>query len=335
MSILLFSFSCKNHDDNKTETTINNDIKVEVTKVGQNSIGESLNYNGVIEPKTSTPLSFLLPGTVTNVFVEVGDKVKKGEVLASIDNTSQLNTYNGTLAALNQAKDAYNRLKSVYDKGSLPEIQLQEITSKLEQAKATNQVAYRNLQNCTLKSPTSGFIGSRNIEIGSSTIPGSSVFDLVTLDEVYVKIAVPENEVNQIKIDQNAFIKVPAIGNQSFEGKIEKVGVIANMLTKTYEVKIVLNNSDLIIKSGMACDVTVKTNPTEGKINIPYRSILRDKDGNTYVFIVQPDQTVLKKTVQLGSFINNDVVITSGLQKDDVVVCEGQHSLDENDKVYF
>ncbi|MCB0458900.1 MAG: efflux RND transporter periplasmic adaptor subunit [Flavobacteriaceae bacterium] len=337
--ITLFPFflNCNKSNVSNGENSDNSIIqtKVEVVKINQTAIGEILSYNGSIEPKVSVPISFLLPGTVSHIYVQEGDWVKEGQILAKIDDISQQNAYNGTLAALNQAQDAYNRLKSVYDKGSLPEIQMQEITSKFEQAKSANKIAYQNLLNCTLKAPSSGFIGSREVEAGSTSIPGNPVFTLVSLNEVYVKIAVPENEINQLKKDQEATVVIPAIGNQEILGQIEKIGVVANMLAKTYEVKILLKNPNLIIKSGMACDVTIKANPNNDKITIPYRSVIKEEDGRTYVFKVSKDKTVSKTYVQLGSFVNNNIEILSGLTTGDIIITEGHHKLSENDLVIF
>ncbi len=337
IAVLLFVVSCNKSTKTNEENNSNaiKQTKIEVFEIGKNAVGENLTYNGSVEPKVSTPISFLLPGTVNTIYVEEGDWVKKGQILAKIDDTSQQNAYHGTQAALNQAQDAYSRLKSVYDKGSLPEIQMQEVTSKLEQAKSANRIAFQNLQNCTLKAPSQGFIGARNIEVGSTSIPGNPVFTLVSLNEVYVKVAVPENEINQLQIGQKVTVVIPAIGNEEFFGDIEKIGVVANMLTKTYEVKVLLKNPELIIKSGMACDVVTKTAPQINKITVPYRTVFREENGKTYVFKVQENNTVAKIYVQLGAFMNNNIEVLSGLNKGDIIVTEGQHKLLENDKVVF
>lgn len=125
-----------------------------------------MTYSGNIIPKITTPLSFLIPGTVTKINVDEGDWVKKGQVLAVLNNTSFKNAYQGTLATQKQAQDAYDRLKTVHDKGSLPEIRWQDVKTKLEQAKSANQIALENVANGTLRAPSDGFIGMRNLDIG-------------------------------------------------------------------------------------------------------------------------------------------------------------------------
>ena len=336
--ILFVSFvtflSCKEKTEQQTQEE--KFYRVEVAKVGETSLNKQFTYSGFVEPKLTVPLSFLVPGTVVSVNVEEGDKVYKGQVLATLNKVTASNTYQGTLATLKQAEDAYRRLKSVYDKGSLPEIKMQDAISKLEQAKSANQVALQNLSNCTLKAPKSGFVGSRNVEVGSSIIPGNPVVDLVTLDEVYVRISVPENEINRVHKGQKASITISALGSTEFEGEIEKVGVIADRFSKTYEVKIVIPNKNLSIKSGMACDVEIALDPVTNKLAIPYRAVIKDEENNNFVFVVNPEtNAVTKKSIKLGPFMNNDIEVIDGLNKGDIIVTEGQHKLTENEIVSY
>ena len=334
LSILLLGCGNNKGKPEIQKDGVKNTFMVEVYQVDAGTYGNKLNYSGTIVPKVSTPLSFLLPGTVVSVNAEEGDHVQKGQVLAALNSVSQTNTYNGTLAALNQAKDAYDRLKSVYDKGSLPEIQMQDAISKLEQAKSANQVALRNLENCTLKAPKDGFIGIRNIEVGATSVPGVPVFNLVLLNEVYVRISVPENEINDIQQGLEVSVTIPALGSKVFMGEVEKIGVIANMLTKTYEVKVIVKNPDLLIKSGMACDATIKTKPEQQELTIPYKSVLKDEKGNAFVFKMDGNtEKTVKVFVELGGFSGNEVEILSGLESGDVIVTEGQHKLTEGNVV--
>ena len=336
--ILAFTYNCKNKEtQNKIESN-NLDIvtKVVVQKVAIGSSSNKLTYNGNIIPVKTTPLSFLLPGTVTTIKVNEGDRVKNGQVLAQINSTSYQNAYQATKATLYQAEDAYNRLKTVHDKGSLPEIKWEDVKSKLEQAKSANQIAFQNLVNTSLKAPTNGIIGMRKLEIGETTTPGVTVLKIVNISEVYVKVSVPENEINKIKKGQIASIIIPALGSHLYNGMVEKIGVLANTISKTYDVKIKVANKKGVIKPGMACDVTIKTNPKSDIITIPYQSILKDNDGQNYVFVVNPNTNIAsKQEVQLGSFANNRIEIISGISKGDLIIVEGKQKITNKQKVTF
>ena len=340
LTISIASISSCTNNNTKPHAALNSAnnavIRVEVIKVKSAADNDKLSYSGTTTPVVTTPLSFLLPSSVVAIHAEEGDVVKKGQLLAELNSTSYTNAHNATLASEQQAQDAYNRLKTIHDKGSLPEIQWEEIKAKLVQAKSANQIALQNLSNCKLKAPSDGIIGVRNIEIGTNSIPGNPVFNLVSLHEVYVKVSIPENEISQIKRNQSTSIKIPALGGQSFNGKVEKIGVLANPISKTYEIKIRIPNPQMNIKPGMGCDVIVDTEPTEELLAVPYQSVIKDEKGQTFVYTVLPkSNTVTKQPVKLGSFSNNSIEVLSGLSQGDLVVSSGQHKLYPKAEVIF
>lgn len=310
------------------------EIKVKTMIVKEPAQSIDFSYSGIIVPTLTIPLSFQLPGSLNKIYVDEGDHVKKGQILAEQDKTSFQNIFLAAEAMQNQAKDAYDRLKTVHDKGSLPEIQWEEIKSKLEQANSSALIAKQNLDNCNIIAPTNGIIGSRNAEVGSTIIPGNTIFKLVIIDEVFVRVSVPENEINKIKKGQIVRLQIPAIGNESYLGKVEKIGVMANPISKTYEVKIRVKNTDLKMKPGMVSNVKITVQDLNSKITIPYQSVIKNADGNYYVFKVNPQtKKVTKQIVEVGELTDNMVQITSGVSVGNILVVEGQHKLSDKDQV--
>lgn len=313
---------------------ISREINVETMLVENQAKNFQLAYNGIVIPSVEVPLSFLLPGTVVKLNADLGDFVKKGQVLAELDPTTYESAYQSALALQSQAQDAYNRLKKVHDKGSLSEIQWVEMKSKLQQANASAAIANKNVVNCTIKAPFDGVIGSKNTESGSNIIPSLSIFNLVTITDVYVRVSVPGNEINRIKKNQIASVSIPALGSTAYQGKVEKIGVLANRLSKTYEVKVRVHNPDLKIKPGMVCDLELSIEDQEAILSIPYKAVIKDKDGFNYVFLSNPQtSTAIKKRVQLGRFINNQVEVVSGLSRGDILVVSGQHKIENGSKL--
>jgi len=306
-------------------------IKVKTIIVEEPTQNIILGYSGIIVPTLAIPLSFQLPGSLNKIYVDEGDHVRKGQTLAELDKTSFQNIFLAAQAMQNQAKDAYDRLKTVHDKGSLPEIQWEEIKSKLEQANSSAQIAKQNLDNCSIIASTQGIIGSRNAEVGSTIIPGNPIFKLVIIDEVFVRVSVPENEINRIKKGQIVRIQIPAIGNDSYSGQVEKIGVMANPISKTYEIKIRVKNTNLKIKSGMVSNVEIIIQDPNSKITIPYQAVIKNGDDHNYVFKVNSKtNTVEKKIVEVGELSNNMIQIISGVSVGDILVVEGQHKLADN-----
>lgn len=304
----------------------------EVKKV--TSSGE-LRYSGSIEASQTIPLTFQTTGTVLQVLVNAGDAVHKGQLLATVDKADAQSMYDLTLAKYKQAKDAYNRLKEVHDNGSLPEIKWVEMESNLQQAESSVALAKNNLNKHALYAPDNGIIGNRNIEPGMAAI-GSAIapLELIKIENVYVKISVPENEISKIKKGLKAVIKVSALDDQIFQGVVTNVGVVANQISRTYEVKITVKNTNLVLKPGMVCDVNLGVAVGKEIVVIPFQAIDEDKDKNKFVFVVNtPNQTVKKRIVRIGNYLNDDVEVLSGLSVGEKVVCEGKQKLSDNCKI--
>ncbi len=335
--VSMMLISC--HADKTSEKFVShNDKAKKVTTmvVEEESLSNELSYSGIITPITTTPLSFQLPGSLYKIYVDEGDQVKKDQLIAVQDKASYKSAFEAANAMKKQAEDAYHRLKSVYDKGSLPEIKWEKIKSQLEQAKSAAEIARKNLINCEIKAPADGVIGSRNAEVGSTVIPGNPVFRLIEIRDVFVRVSVPENEVNKIKIGQKANISVPAIGSHLYSGVVEKVGVMANPISKTYDIKIRVNNKKTKLKPGMVCNADVIVESNEGEILIPFQAVIKNGDDLNYVFLVNKKKNVVeKKMVKVGGLMNNKIQIISGVEFGDVLVVEGQHKLLDNNKVIF
>lgn len=337
MAFLLIIASCNNNSETKYSEDANSNTKKVETILTENQDSQiKLNYSGAVEPSLAVPLSFQLPGNIVKINVDEGDYVKKGQVLAEIDKTSYLSAYEASLAMQQQANDAYERLKKVYDNGSLPEIKWVDIKTKLEQANSSATIAKQNLSNCILRAPSPGIIGKKDIEVGENTIPGIEVMQIVTINPVYIKIAVPENEINRIKDGMIANIQIPAIGNKSFQGRVINVGVMANQVSKTYTVKIELPNHNQAIKPGMVCDVNLTINvPIENQtVVVPIQSILEEVDGTKYVFVVNNQSNKVNKvTIETGKIMQDKVQVLKGLPIGKMVVINGQHKLKEQQTV--
>lgn len=327
--------SCSQKESIKTnKTPEQKGIRVKVTRVLSENSDAILAYSGISEPTLIVPLSFQLPGKVVQINVDEGTHVRKGQVLAELDKNTYQNSYNAALALQKQAEDAYNRLKKVYEKGSLPEIKWQEVKAKLEQANSTAAIAKQNLDNAKLTSPIDGIISLRNIEEGANIAPGVPVFRVVSVKDILVKISVPDNEINRIQKAQVAQINFPALGNSVYQATVHKIGVTANTISKTFEVKLKIPNSDLVIKPGMVCEIELPLSNKNSGVLIPIQSAMKDENGTNYVFVVEEEtHTAHRQNIQSGGIVNNKLSIVSGIQQGDLLVVEGQHKLTDNSKV--
>lgn len=318
----------------KAENLNNGIVEVETEQVKHIDGSEVFAYSGTIEEAESIPLSFSVVGSVASVLVSEGDFVKKGQLLAVLNNETYKNVYEMSLASQKQAEDVYKRLLPMFKNGNLPEIKLVEVETGLQQAKSATLIAKKNLDDCNLYSPVDGIVGKRSIEPGMSAIPNYTSITLVKIEKVFARVPVSESEISSIKNGDKAKIKIGALNNSEFKGTVEEIGVMADPIAHTYKIKIGIVNTNRQIKPGMICNVTIyknKTNEAAG-LFIPSRAVLVDEQGDNFVYVVENNKAV-RKYVKTGKLLKNGVEITEGLNDGEQIVVAGQQKLVDNSSI--
>jgi membrane fusion protein, multidrug efflux system len=308
-------------------------VKILTVKYSQDSAQNY--YVGVAEESQSIPLSFLTVGTLDQVMFEEGEHVNKGQLLASLNSYNYQSALQAAVAKEKQAKDAYDRLSVVFQNGSLPEIKMVEIETLLDQANAAVQIAGKNLRDCKLYAPVSGIIGKRSIEPGMNVIAGTPVLTIVNIEKVFIRVSIPENEIVNTNMGQDAFIRVPALHDKSFHGIIEQKGVMANLLSHTYDIKIAVPNKEEILRPGMVCNVLIRESWPAKSFSIPQQTIQTDPDGKKYVFTVDvKTHRVSRKNIVTGSLTcTGKIIVANGLSEGDQLVVEGYQKINSNSPV--
>jgi RND family efflux transporter MFP subunit len=321
---------CGSESGDAPETT--KIIPVKVTTLAPSAATTGRNYVGTVEASVAVSLAFSSMGTVEQVYVSEGQRVRKGQLLATLNTATAENSYQMMLAKQQQAQDAYDRLVKVHENGSLPDIKFVEVETGLQQAKSMTAVAKKNLDDCRLYAPHDGVIASRSVEAGSSALPGVAVFQLVSVDRVKVKIAVPENEIGKIAEGQTVRLVVPAFDNAVFTGKIEMKGVVANAISHTYEAKIGINNPQTQLMPGMVCKVFLAGNTETAEMVVPNRTIQIAADGRKYVWLADSN-VARRRFVETGGLNDNGVVVVKGLSAGDRLIVEGYRNVSEGMKI--
>ena len=182
-ALCLLCIACRENNTSQKNVP----VKVKVQKVEAMKTKTVLKFSGTVEEENGTVVSFPVGGTLSQIPVSVGCYVAQGQLLASVDPSTMKNTYDAAQATLAQAQDAYTRMKQLYEKGSLPEIQWVEVQSKLQQAESMEHIAKKNLEDCHIYAPFSGIIAEKFMEIGQNAAPGIPVAKLVQITQVKIK----------------------------------------------------------------------------------------------------------------------------------------------------
>ena len=307
-------------------------VKVEVTRVKAAPAGQAGSYSGTVEEESGTLLSFAVGGTVSRVLVNEGDRVGKGQLIATLDAEQLTHNHASARAALKQAEDAYKRMEELHGKGSLPEIKWVEAQTALERARASEQMARKQLADCRLYAPFSGVISKKFAEKGQNVGAGTQVVKLVAVGRMKVKIAVPESEMAQITVGQKADITVEALGGAAMRGTVTEKGVTADPLSRSYDVKLSLPKASGKLLPGMVADVKLDGARQTQACVLPAHVVQIDERNNRFVWVASGGKAA-KRIVSVGDFTADGVIITSGLADGDIVITAGAQKVSEGMRV--
>lgn len=332
LGILLLS-SCTKTNEQKIKAPVR--VKTEVLSTGANVDGQT--YVGVVEEREATAVSFTSMGVVKRVFVNEGQVVGRGQLIAVIDDTQARNVLRGAEAMMAQATDAQTRYKMLHDNGSLPEANWVEIQSKVAQAASQLEVAKKNLADCQLRAPVGGIIGRKFISAGETAMPSQAVVNILNINTVKVKVAIPEGEVSVINPHTPSIIRVEATGGSYEGGRIEK-GVQADPMTHTYDIRINVANGSHKLLPGMVASVQFGASWVQmgiQQLSAPVTAVQKRADGTLFVWTIDKDSLAHRTPVGIGETIGNRVAIMNGVAGGQRIVIEGYQKLSEGTKVVY
>lgn len=317
---------------------------VQVKKVDSTMINSEENYSGVVKGRYETNLSFQVGGQIMSRNVEVGDLVKAGEVLMTInprDVVQQTNQAEAQVASakaqLDLATSNLNRYRELFNANAIAASVLDQYQTSYDAALAAydNAVAVANqsqnaLGYTNLLADFDGVISSINVEVGQVVAAGQTIAALVQTNELEIAVDIPENKISSIEINQPVTIKFWAL-NDSVDGFVREISPIADPASRTFAVKISIKNPPEKMQIGMTANVLMTSNDTkEIGIILPLTAIYQTED-QPQVWLVRDDKVKLQ-AVKVSNFENNDVLV-HGLQKGDLVVTAGVHKLREGQAV--
>ena len=289
-------------------------------------------YPGYLEEGQSVEMAFKYGGTLQQLSVKEGSIVKKGQALARVSSAQLESTQRSAQATLEQAQDAYDRLKKVHDNGSLPEIKWREMVANLEKAQSGLDLANAMLADNTLKAPFDGTVASVNAEIGENVAPLKPVIRLINTKGMAVKISVPENEIAKVQVGDSAEIVVPALGDKRLNGKVIEKSMTASLLTHSYPVKVLIEQPDEDLAPGMIGKVVLKADISKGII-VPANAILINQEGK-FVWVAEDGQAT-RRPITIAGYSGSGVVVGEGLKMGDAVIVEGYQKVSEGMKVTY
>ena len=339
-----FIFSCKSHTTNSSsdsKTFVLSDTMLKSTtfaKVVLEPLKNELAFYGKITADNNKLIEIypVVGGSVTKVYVELGDYVKKGQLLATIRSTEVA----GFEKELNDAKSdvvvSRNNLKTVQElyEGKL-NTEREVITAKSELEKAESQLnriqetykIYSLKQNSVyeVRSPLSGFILQKVINEGMllRNDHTNNIFDVAQIDEVWAIANISEADIQQIELGYDAEVSTFSYQGKVFHGKIDKIFNMIDPETKSMQVRIKLDNPDFLLKPEMKATVKISNTLKEKMLAVPSSAIIFDKSRN-FVMIYKDRFNIETRKVEVLRQVGDQTYISSGLKEGENVIIHNQ-----------
>lgn len=294
-------------------------------------IHDRINLPGNIEPWTTLSLLSKINGTIKELLVREGQQVKKGDVIARIDDEDYRIAVDRAKSAYELAKAEYQRDKAIYAKGVIPTAELDTNKTRMETARADFENAELQLSRCMVTAPMKGVIRKLDAKVGLQLAVGDPVAEILEIDRVKAVVGIPESDVTAVRGLDTVNISLQALGDRVVAGKVHYLSSSPETVARLFRLELAIDNSTGEILPGMffRADVVKKTVPEA--IVIPFYSVI-SRNNQQYVYI-EEDGVVYKKDVHLGIMEKWAVEVTAGLQGGEKLVVEGHRDVEDQQKV--
>ena len=297
-----------------------------VEKVSVREVPQEETYTSTIQAYVKNNIAPQTAGRISRILVDVGDNVKKGQVVAEMDQTQLAQA---ELQMKNNEVE-YNRLKELYEVGGLSKSDLDAI----EMAYNVSKTQYNNLkENATLVSPINGVITARNYDAGDMYAMSAPIYTVEQIVPVKLLVGISETDYTKVKKGDSVEITADALPGQTFNGKVRKIYPTVDPATRTFTVEVVIDNGNSVLRPGMFARAKVNFGMNNSVV-IPDVAVVKQQgSGERFVYVLNADGTVSYTKVTLGRRMGAEYEVLEGLEDGAKIVTGGQIRLKDGVKV--
>ncbi len=308
-------------------------------------------FSGVSKTDKTIKLSFRSTGVITKLDIKLGQKVKKGKLLAKLDNKQARLSYENAKSSMNSAKSQMNtaklnldRVRSLYEKGSSALSNFESAKNSFATAQQNYQSAERNVKIQKeqinfgyLYAPEDGVIATVTSEIDENVSPGQTVAILNSGTNMQISLGLPESIINRVKQGMSVNVHFTSFKDKTFSAEVTEISPALDANTSTYPVSVRIADLTDEIKSGMTADVTFNfggENTAKKVLVVPAHAVGEDSNGR-FVFLIEEGEvtTVKKKKVVIGQLTAEGFEIKSGLSPGEKIAVAGLQTMLDGQEV--
>lgn len=316
-----------NNNQNKTDEA----IPVEVTLVKKSMIDREIELVGNLMAWKEANLAAQTTARVQKIYVDAGSRVKEGDLLFEMDDTQLAQAK----IQYQVAKDNYDRLKPLYESGSISQSQFDQVKAAYETAEKTYQLLLSNTQ---FRAPFSGVVTAKKLNEGEVFLlaPGGvgapTIISLMQINPLKLILNVSESNLKDVKLNQTVEIKSDIFPGEIFKGIISRINAAINPASRTFEVEVKIPNANEKLKPGLYVRAKILIGKTDGII-VNRSAALKQLGSTAYYGFIVRNNTAKRVELTLGKEFDSLVEITSGLNEGDYLVTKGQGLLKDGSKV--
>jgi membrane fusion protein (multidrug efflux system) len=277
-------------------------------------------------------------GTLEKIFVYEGQYVKKGKLLAEINDSGLQEQLEQLTIQANFAKENFERTERLWNNNIGSEIQFLKSKTDFESSQKMVEQMKDRLAKTKIYAPFDGEVDEIISNQGSNLIPGvSQILRLVNLDKIYAEASVSEKYISFIEEGTEAIVQIPLLGKE-IKSQIIQTGNFINPSNRTFRVEVPVENIDKKIKQNLDAKIKINIYSKDEAVVIPLRIVREDASGKNFVYVMNQDVKegvyITSKTfISLGNKNNTDVEVTEGLKIGDMLVLEGASIVEDSQRV--
>jgi len=307
-------------------------MPVEVADVKVQKVADQFEAVGSIEAIESISVVSEIDGAVIKLPFEEGTFIKKGDLIAQLDDSQLAAEVKRSEALFEQSKSNYGRIKSIVDQKAGTQQDLDDANAALHVAEANLVLAKARFSKTRITAPFDGMIGARKVSVGTFLRTGQAITELANINEIRVNFSAPESFLSQLSRGAGVTVSSPVYKNHMVTGKIIVIEPVLNELTRNAKIIARVSNPGQKFLPGMSANVSAVLSEHANAVTIPNEAVFANGD-QSFVFVVKPEGIVTKVPITLGLQLADVVEVTSGLENGMQVVKAGHQKLFEGAKI--
>ncbi len=307
-------------------------INVEARPVERSDFTDFIRITGEVEAFNDITISAEEPGRVQRFFLEKGQWVRRGAPIVKLDASVLESQLKDARAARELAHERYVRQKELWEKEKIgTEIQYLEAKHGAERAQAQMEVLEERLAKTVIRSPVTGVLDDRYLEVGEMAVAGAPVVRVVATRRMKITGGIPERFASSVTVGDSAVITFDIFPGKTFRGLIRFVGNAVDERNRTFPIEIWLDNPENLVKAHMVANIQVVDQQLHNVVVVPQTAVVRSADGYLAYVVADRDgrKVASARKVELGAAFEGRVVIDSGLDEGDLLISLGQQQVDD------